>query len=502
MIPTVKSSMAHLNLDSSWATTTCHSSFKDSLSKNIVENNPASLWVVPNIVVVDSDSNDSSSNIPRPPLLACPGFARSSFTRKHLDYSQVPTETKDAWEKLFKEGYLADLHIVTEEKAIIPAHSCILGTASPVLRSVLEQSEVKPGLRCIKIRGVPFAAVHAFIRFLYSSGYGQEEMKKFVLHLLVLSHTFAIPSLKKVCVDKLVQHFLTFENVIDVLQLARQCDAPRLSLFCVRFVVKNFKNVSRSEGWKVMKQANPMLEQELLESVVEADSRKQERLKKIEEKKIYLQLYDAMEALLHICRDGCSSIGPRDKMLKGNQAACGFSACKGLESLVRHFSGCKTRVPGGCIHCKRMWQLLELHSRMCNYPDSCKVPLCRHFKEKVQRQGKKDEAKWRLLVSKVKQMFVNEFHCGLDFSPGWKCLRTQARDGACLAYLLTLPAPSEKSLAISFRLRIPPVGATSSGITSDTAYQDPHLWKSIDMMWTMAVLNEPASFWKFCDTPN
>ncbi|KAH9726781.1 BTB/POZ and TAZ domain-containing protein 3 [Citrus sinensis] len=166
-------------------------------------------------------------------------------------------------------------------------------------------------------------------------------------------------------------------------------------------VVKDFKAITSTEGWKIMKRANPALEQELVESVVDEDSRKQERLRKVEERKVYLQLHEAMEALLHICRDGCRTIGPRDKVLKGSQVACNFPACKGLEALVRHFSNCKTRVPGGCVHCKRMWQLLELHSRMCNEPDLCKVPLCRHFKEKMQQQSKKDEAKWKLLVSKV-----------------------------------------------------------------------------------------------------
>lgn len=63
--------------------------------------------------------------------------------------------------------------------------------------------------------------------------------------------------------------------------------------------------------------------------------------------------------------------------LKASQPACGFPACRGLETLVRHFASCKVRVPGGCVHCKRMWQLLELHSRMCTEPDDCKVPLCR-----------------------------------------------------------------------------------------------------------------------------
>lgn len=107
---------------------------------------------------------------------------------------------------------------------------------------------------------------------VFNCSYDREEMKKFVLHLLVLSHIFLVSSLKKVCINLIVEEFLTTENVIDVLQLARQCDAPRLSLFCVRLVVKKFKTASRTEGWKVMKQADPALEQELLESLVEADS--------------------------------------------------------------------------------------------------------------------------------------------------------------------------------------------------------------------------------------
>jgi hypothetical protein len=37
-------------------------------------------------------------------------------------------------------------------------------------------------------------------------------------------------------------------------------------------VVKDLKTISSTEGWKVMKRANPALEQELVESVVEADS--------------------------------------------------------------------------------------------------------------------------------------------------------------------------------------------------------------------------------------
>lgn len=97
-------------------------------------------------------------------------------------------------------------------------------------------------------------------------------MKQFVLHLLVMSHSYSVPSLKRVCIYVLEQGWLTKENVIDVLQLARNCDAPRLSLICIRIIVGDFKTISSTEAWKVMKLSSPELEQELLECVVEADS--------------------------------------------------------------------------------------------------------------------------------------------------------------------------------------------------------------------------------------
>ncbi|KAK5841289.1 BTB/POZ and TAZ domain-containing 3 -like protein [Gossypium arboreum] len=348
-----------------------------------------------------SSSVLNNCNIPKPPPLPSKIVTRNKHPKWPPESSFAPKETKDMWDKLFKDGNGADLCIFTEDKSCIFAHSSVLSIASPVLGYRIGQSKIKHGMKYIQIPGLPHDAVRVFIRFLYSSCYEGEELKKYALHLLLLSHCCSVPQLKRVCICYLEQDFLTTENVIDTLLLARKCDAPRLVLICVRMVVKNFKSVSSTEGWKLMKRIYPDIEQELVESVVEADSKKQERQRKIEEKKVYTQLYEAMEALLHICKDGCRTIGPRDKMLKGNQIACNFPACKGLEALVRHFSGCKTRVPGGCSHCKRMWQLLELHSRMCNEPDSCKVPLCRHFKEKIQQQCKKDETKWKLLVNKV-----------------------------------------------------------------------------------------------------
>ncbi|KAE8697358.1 BTB/POZ and TAZ domain-containing protein 4 [Hibiscus syriacus] len=127
----------------------------------------------------------------------------------------------------------------------------------------------------------------------------------------------------------------------------------------------NFKAVVATQGWRTMRNRHPGLEKELLESVIEEENVKM-----------------VAGLLVHMIR-----------ILR--------RTCKGLELLVRHFAGCKLRVPGGCIHCKRMSKLLELYSRLCAGSKVCRAPLCRNFKEKIRKQSKKDEIKWKLLVNKI-----------------------------------------------------------------------------------------------------
>lgn len=97
-------------------------------------------------------------------------------------------------------------------------------------------------------------------------------MQEFVMHLLVLSHAFVIPHLKRMCERKLEKGMVTIENVVDIFQLALLCDAARLGLICHRLILRNFRAVSATEGWEVMKKSHPILEKLLLESLMESDN--------------------------------------------------------------------------------------------------------------------------------------------------------------------------------------------------------------------------------------
>ncbi|KAB1217284.1 BTB/POZ and TAZ domain-containing protein 1 [Morella rubra] len=295
-----------------------------------------------------------------------------------------------------------DVHIITSGALRIPAHSSILASMSPVLENIIYRPRKhRSSGRVIQILGVPCDAVLAFIRFLYSSRCSEEEMQSYGIHLLALSHVYSVPQLKRRCA-KVLGERLSTENVVDVLQLARMCDAPYLYLKCMKLAASHFKAVEKTEGWRFLQDHDPWLELEILKFMDEAESRKKRTRRRREEQTTYLQLSEAMECLEHICTEGCTSVGPYDTEPTTKKGPCSkFSTCQGLQILIRHFATCKRRINGGCLRCKRMWQLLRLHSSICEQPDSCRVPLCRQFKLKMQQEKNKDDGRWKLLVRKV-----------------------------------------------------------------------------------------------------
>ncbi|KAJ4846842.1 BTB/POZ and TAZ domain-containing protein 1 [Turnera subulata] len=295
-----------------------------------------------------------------------------------------------------------DVVILTSGGIRIPAHSSILGSASVVLENIIDSPRKhRSSEKVIPILGVLDDAVFSFVRFLYTSRCTDEELEKYGIHLLALSHVYLVPQLKQRC-GKAVAQRLTIDNVVDVLQLARLCDAPDIYLKCMRLVSKNFKAVENTEAWQFMQENDPWLELEILQFIDEAESRKKRTRRHREEQRLYMELSEAMDCLEHICTEGCTTIGPYDMKPSKNKAPCSkFSVCQGVQLLIKHFAMCKKRVNGGCSRCKRMWQLLRLHASICDQLDSCRVPLCRQFKLRMQQEKKADDTLWKLLVRKV-----------------------------------------------------------------------------------------------------
>ncbi|KAJ0989433.1 hypothetical protein J5N97_007789 [Dioscorea zingiberensis] len=307
--------------------------------------------------------------------------------------------------------HLTDVQILTSSGRTIHAHANILALASPVLERMLEQARrcSNSSKRVIRVLGVPSEAVLSFIRLLYSSKWRPydkeegEEMDKHGFHLLALSHSYRVPWLKRACESGLAAR-LCADTALDAMKLARWCDARRLYLHCMKVVAKDLGGLQSTESWRFIQAHDPQLELEILQFIQEWDLRMKRMRRRKEEQGVYMQLMQVLECLEHICTEGCTNVGPLDVDLtsKSKGPCSSFSTCEGLQQLILHLPLCaKKLVPGKCIHCKRMWQLFRLHSSICVRPEPCKVPLCKQFKLRMEREGKGDDEMWRLLVKRV-----------------------------------------------------------------------------------------------------
>ena len=114
--------MASSDLDYPWPSSTGES-FCGSFNIHLEEDNPADILPV---LEVPSSSVSSKCNIPKPPSLPSKSCIRIKYSNRLSECSSVPKETKDTWDKLFKEGYGSDVYVISEDKSYILAHSSIL----------------------------------------------------------------------------------------------------------------------------------------------------------------------------------------------------------------------------------------------------------------------------------------------------------------------------------------------------------------------------------------
>ncbi|KAH9726776.1 BTB/POZ and TAZ domain-containing protein 3 [Citrus sinensis] len=145
--------MASPDIESPWLCA-AGESFCGSFNIRVEEGNAADIL---HVLEVPTSSVPYNCSIPKPPPLPIKPCTKNKYPNRFLHCSFVPKETKDVWDKLFKEGNGADVYIITKDESCIQAHSSIL------------QSKAKNGFRYIKIPGMPHEAVYAFVRFLYSS---------------------------------------------------------------------------------------------------------------------------------------------------------------------------------------------------------------------------------------------------------------------------------------------------------------------------------------------
>jgi len=182
----------------------------------------------------------------------------------------------------------------------------------------------------VAVLGVPSDAVLAFLHLLYSSDAavvlarsrrlvapGTEELV--AAHgpqLLALAHVYRVGWLKRAA-EAAVSARLTADRAVDMLKLARLCDAPRLYTRCARLADKDFAAVEASDGWRFARRHDPALE------LKDADNRRARA-----SQEAYRELGQAMGSLNCIFACGTDVDAP----------SVSPGTCQGLRLLMRHFA--------------------------------------------------------------------------------------------------------------------------------------------------------------------
>ncbi|XP_042479129.1 histone acetyltransferase HAC1-like isoform X2 [Macadamia integrifolia] len=79
---------------------------------------------------------------------------------------------------------------------------------------------------------------------------------------------------------------------------------------------------------------------------------------------------------------------------------CQYPNCRKVKGLFRHGIQCKRRASGGCLLCKKMWYLLQLHARACKESE-CHVPRCKDLKEHLRRLQQQSDSRRRAAVMEM-----------------------------------------------------------------------------------------------------
>ncbi|XP_024976551.1 histone acetyltransferase HAC1-like isoform X1 [Cynara cardunculus var. scolymus] len=79
---------------------------------------------------------------------------------------------------------------------------------------------------------------------------------------------------------------------------------------------------------------------------------------------------------------------------------CQYPNCRKVKGLFRHGMHCKVRASGGCVLCKKMWHLLQLHARACK-DTPCNVPRCRDLREHLRRLTQQADSRRRAAVMEM-----------------------------------------------------------------------------------------------------
>lgn len=178
-----------------------------------------------------------------------------------------PCQACSSYNILLDSNVFSDVYFVVEGRTI-HAHRAILYARSEYFQNMFD-SRMRESIQTeIVIPEVSYEVFRGVLEYLYS-GKVKVTHGKLALDLLKAADMFRIEGLRNVCVEK-VEQAVTVDNAAFVCQVADTHNAQHLKVFCITFIMQNFKEVIKSESFQTLMRQDPGgLGHEILEAYSE-----------------------------------------------------------------------------------------------------------------------------------------------------------------------------------------------------------------------------------------
>ncbi|KAF8771527.1 speckle-type POZ protein-like [Argiope bruennichi] len=150
---------------------------------------------------------------------------------------------------LFKDQSLCDVKLQAKAN-VFPAHTSILGARSPVFKAMFSTNMKEKLNGCVDVSDLDDETVRRFLLYLYTDKIEELEWEA-VSQLYKAADKYAIISLKDQC-SMLLKDDLNLENACKTLLLSDLHQDEDLKIIAQDFILKNAKEIFKSEEWIVL----------------------------------------------------------------------------------------------------------------------------------------------------------------------------------------------------------------------------------------------------------
>lgn len=185
-----------------------------------------------------------------------------------------PCTTCAATRSMLDNKMFSDVRFIIEGRSI-HAHRCILYARSEYFQNMFDSRMRETCETDIPVTDVSYDVFHAVLEYLYS-GKVRIAQGRLAVDLLKAADMFRIEGLRNLCVEK-VQQAVTTDNAAFICQVASTHNAHDLKVFCITYMMENFKDVIKSESFQSLMRQDPGgLGHEILEAYSDSNPFAQE----------------------------------------------------------------------------------------------------------------------------------------------------------------------------------------------------------------------------------